>query len=175
MSKARPGNYKRCISCEKEFTKEGSSAHNAAGRCKKCYGAYIRKNGYTHCQICGVELPSKLMKPNCKMCKLKVKSGLLETEKYIPTARSKYYTAHSERVAKSYQLTSKRLDQIKLILIKVRWKLITELDYFIIADYYLDIWGYEPTLDSAKREQQVEYMVKRLEDYYVKNKDLIYK
>jgi len=118
MSKARPGNYKRCISCEKEFTKEGSSAYNAAGRCKKCYGAYIRKNGYTHCQICGVELPSKLMKPNCKMCKLKVKSGLLETEKYIPTKRNKYYTAHSERVAKSYQLTSKRLDQIKLILIK---------------------------------------------------------
>jgi hypothetical protein len=109
------------------------------------------------------------------MCKLKVKSGLLETEKYIPTKRNKYYTAHSERVAKSYELTSKRLDQIKLILIKWRWKLISELDYFIIADYYLDIWGYEPTLDSAKRQHQVEYMIKRLEYYYVKNKDLIYK
>jgi len=175
MSRKRPHEYKRCVTCETPFTKDGSSAYNANGKCKKCYQSFLRKSGYTHCQICGCALRSRQTNPNCKMCKMKVKTGMIQTDMYKPKKKLKYYTAHSEKLALKYELTYERLTKIKLMLIKHRWNLFSDIDAFIVADYYLDIYGHEPTLDSISREEQVDYMVKRLAIYYEKNKDLIYK
>ncbi len=170
----RHGYGTHCHVCKKEFTQYGSSAHNAKGRCRKCYGAWLRKNGFTQCQICGGQLTNIQAKPNCRMCKLKVRNGILETEKYKLSKRQKYYSNHSEKTASKFDLTKEVLDNIRLILTRYKYKFINDVDTLRIASLYIDIWGIEPTLDSFDANTQVDFMAKRLDDYYHKNKDLIY-
>ncbi len=163
-----------CVVCKEKFTESGSQAHNARGNCRKCYGAWLRRNGFTKCQICGGPLMNIQAKPNCKMCKLKVKKGILQTEKYELSKRQKYYSNHSEKMAGKFDLTKEVLQDIKLILTRYKYKFVNDIDNLRIASIYIDIWGIEPTLDSFDADTQIEFMAKRLDDYYHKNKDLIY-
>jgi len=114
-------------------------------------------------------------KPACKMCKLKVKNGIMQSEKYEMSRRTKYYSNRSEKVAQSYELTAEVLDSIKLILTKYKYKFISEIDNLKIASIYTDIWGIDSTLDSLDVIMQLEFMTQRLDKYYREHKDLIYR
>ena len=164
-----------CIICKEEFTPVGSKSHNSKGKCKKCYARWIKTEGYKECQICGRPLVNMQAKPACKMCKLKVKNGIMQSEKYEMSRRTKYYSNRSEKVAQSYELTAEVLDSIKLILTKYKYKFISEIDNLKIASIYTDIWGIDSTLDSLDVIMQLEFMTQRLDKYYREHKDLIYR
>lgn len=164
-----------CLLCKEPFAESGSKMHNSKGKCKSCYGSYLRLNGYTECQICGGKLVNKQAKPNCRMCKLKVITGLMETEKYKLSKKHKYYSSYSEKVSAKFDLTESYLDKIRMVLIRFKNGLTTKVDTFKVASMYTDIWGIDSSLDSFDVDTQVHFMLKRLEKYYHKNKDFIYR
>jgi hypothetical protein len=164
-----------CIICKLPFAESGSKMHNSKGKCKSCYGIHLRANGFTECQICGRKLTNKQAKPNCKMCKLKVLNGMIETEKFKMNKRYKYYSNYSNKVCERFNLTENYLNKIRILLILFKHKLTTEVDTLKVANIYTEIWGIDSSLDSFDVETQVHFMVKRLDTYYHKNKSLIYK
>lgn len=164
-----------CILCKERFTDSGSKMHNSKGKCKSCYGIYLRANGFTECQICGGKLANKQAKPNCKMCKLKIINGLIKSEKYSISKRQRYYSNYSEKVCAKFELNEKYLNKIKMILIRFKYNFTSDVDNLIVADIYTEIWGIDSSLDSFHVETQIDFMLKRIESYYHKNKDLIYR
>lgn len=165
----------KCVVCHTPFEKTGVHSYNAAGKCRKCYGSWIRENGHTHCSVCKEKLSAKLKKPICKMCKSRVKMGQIKSDEYVPSDLAvKRFTAYSERVGRSFEPTLSFMNEVKTLLTLSKHKILDMADNFRIVNCYIEVWGYETSLDALPAQGQLELMLIRLESYYQDKKDLIY-
>ncbi len=164
-----------CVECKVKFEAKGSHSHNAKGLCRMCYSKWMRIEGHSHCDVCGIKLPNRQAKPLCKICKLSINTGIIQNEQHRLSKRSKYqHTAYSQRLELAHTFSIKEADEIRMLLIRYKWGLISELHKFIVVNHYINIWGNEPSLDVFTPEEQVKFMLQRLKSYYDKNKELIY-
>jgi hypothetical protein len=141
--------YTECIECEVPFTE---IKHQGKGMCARCYRRHLLD--FKNCITCGIKLFGKSKHGLCRVCK--AESGITQTRR------------------KPIIIEPETIQQIKLLLIRVKHGLHNDIDIFLILNLHLECCGYQTLFDNYSPDYQAYLMLKELKNIYEKNKHLIY-
>ena len=159
--KRKKEKLKNCIDCNIDF--ELLTKKAVSGLCKTCYTARIKASRKQPCLGCGCQMINGSFSGYCKICKVDFK--IIKSRTTI-----KKYTD----ILESIQVNQEQLLEIKILLIRFKRGLYSELDFFRVMNIYLDTRGFKVELEIYKPFEQVKFMLKDLKKIYELWKDRIY-
>jgi hypothetical protein len=131
--------------------------------CKTCYMRNYNtlKKTERRCK-CGKVITG--IKPVCKLCydKLDPNEGF--------TTRSQSY--RNKKMMNRIVLTKEQYELVRRLLVKKRGRMMSYIDFFRVADIYIELFISDAFLDSCSQEEQIVLMTERLETIWQNNTNL---
>lgn len=138
-----------CLSCGESFEHVIRIAKNL---CRTCYRLAVIENKDGSCKKCGGDLLKGTSDGLCINCK--------PVGYYTKLKREKVKKLNKEHI------TDEIISEIKLILVKVKHKMVSDIDLFVILNLHLTCYGHKASLDTFTPEHQGYLMVKELKKLY---------
>jgi len=158
--------WTHCFDCKYKFgdiNEKGNLVRKASsGYCKSCYQRNYSKKLKRKCESCSREIIS--MKKICKVCY--AKQALESPTRYM--IKKLQSNRNKEKMSKVV-LDITQYELVRRLLVKWKRDILQSIDYFIVADIYVDIFECDTFLDSCSQEEQVIIMLGRLEEIWKNN------
>lgn len=161
--------HKKCVSCNLEFNTINERGNivkqGSGGYCKTCYMKQYHKKGEKNCLKCGRDL-FRSLKSLCKIC---IDIERDEFYKNNPKAR-KTTTYLNRQRALNKPITEEQFETIRRILVLFKAGMYEYVYIFRLVDIYVEVFGNEAQLDAYTELDQIEIMLRKLKDIWLKNK-----
>lgn len=137
------------------------------GYCKRCYMDTWLKAEPSNCQRCGKQI-ERTTKTLCKVC------YDIERDEYHdrnPNAR-KSSSYKNVIIAQNKVLEYEEFELIRRLLGRFKLGSQTRLDFYKLADVYIDIFETDVALDAYRELEQVRVMLRRLKVIWQRNNEI---
>lgn len=162
--------WTHCLECKFEFNTLGHKGklvvYGSSGLCRRCYGRLYNKNIQKFCQKCERQIIGST-KPLCKICQE------IEKEEFYKNNPKKQPRSYKQKLkVLEQEISTEQYELIRRLLVKFKLNMFSYVDYFRVADVYVDIYDHEAHLDAYTEHDQVAIMLKRLKDIWLHNRDI---
>jgi hypothetical protein len=141
------GNWFTCEKCGRRAVSKDAAITN----CKKCRGT--SQKGKANCRTCGRIFHSTIGKDLCRFC------YSIDGHLYSKSIRMRKHAL----VKKLEGPIDRWRDRIKILLVKMKWNLLSQIDIFLVAHIYMDITNNENKYSTLQIDHQIQYMLLELE------------